>query len=609
MKRRKLGMFFWLIMFVWLGRVGAQVESTPDFVVRCASSLEKIFPDTFKDEWLKKGINDEVEIGLARNESESFQIVVIPFKNLTNLRWKVMSDINPEYIRIQPVGYVEVVKNNNRLMKYPKDEIKTGWWPDPLFSTWKKIGEISAGKVQPIWVTIDIPKHTLPGKYEVTIVLFADGTNKAKVTVKVNVWNFALPERTHLKTSFWYSYRDFAGYYPEKKRNLWPTIKEFLKLALDNRVTPVNIDERWPGKYWSRISFNPETGEYSFDFTEVRKHLNLIFKESMKKGNVIHVLEHHFCRGIDVTAEIKGRESIKHLKPSTNEMETFLIQYLSAWKKFLKENGWFNYAYVYYTDEPRPDVWEAVRWLYPIVKKVVPEWKTISSIGLCRRSAYKEGVEEQIDILVPNLIFTLPSDLDYYLALQEQGKEIWGYVCSQSSCIDYQAVDIRILPWICWKYNLKGFLYWGLFTWNYEKPPKYKTIEGMMTDNPKKRWPYKAKWQPGIFKKGEAGDGYLIYPSPEGEPWSSIRLENLRDGIEDYEYFYLLKEKLDELKKRNKRYRAVIHEGENLLKLGEDVIKNPLEYTRDQRKIQERRKKIKRIIEKISKILTEGGEK
>ncbi len=37
----------------------------------------------------------------------------------------------------------------------------------------------------------------------------------------------------------------------------------------------------------------------------------------------------------------------------------------------------------------------------------------------------------------------------------------------------------------------------------------------------------------------QAGDGCLIYPLPDG-PVGSIRLENIRDGIEDYDYLALL---------------------------------------------------------------------
>ena len=42
------------------------------------------------------------------------------------------------------------------------------------------------------------------------------------------------------------------------------------------------------------------------------------------------------------------------------------------------------------------------------------------------------------------------------------------------------------------------------------------------------------------------GDGVLLYPLPDG-PAGSIRLANLRDGLEDYEYLWALGERRGEV--------------------------------------------------------------
>ena len=38
------------------------------------------------------------------------------------------------------------------------------------------------------------------------------------------------------------------------------------------------------------------------------------------------------------------------------------------------------------------------------------------------------------------------------------------------------------------------------------------------------------------------GDGQLLYPGEDG-PWPSVRLANVRDGIEDYEWLQMLERK------------------------------------------------------------------
>jgi hypothetical protein len=52
--------------------------------------------------------------------------------------------------------------------------------------------------------------------------------------------------------------------------------------------------------------------------------------------------------------------------------------------------------------------------------------------------------------------------------------------------------------------------------------------------------------QPGksYYIRYPNGDGFLLYPGPlagHAGPVSSVRLEQAREGVEDYEYLYLLK--------------------------------------------------------------------
>jgi len=78
----------------------------------------------------------------------------------------------------------------------------------------------------------------------------------------------------------------------------------------------------------------------------------------------------------------------------------------------------------------------------------------------------------------------------------------------------------------CWKYGVQGFEYWSPNHW------------GRNSDDKEKRWP-EVPWDPNTFGKYN-GDGYLLYPGPDGKPYPSIRLKALRDGFEDYEYMWTL---------------------------------------------------------------------
>jgi hypothetical protein len=113
-------------------------------------------------------------------------------------------------------------------------------------------------------------------------------------------------------------------------------------------------------------------------------------------------------------------------------------------------------------------------------------------------------------------------------------------------CTDtpYCAVE-RLLPHYCFKYGAQAYEFWGASWLTYD--------------------PYRYGWHSYIRQSSEPGeyywvrypngDGFLIYPGPGLSQFSlrengtvplpalvsSIRLENAREGVEDYEYLHRLK--------------------------------------------------------------------
>ena len=151
--------------------------------------------------------------------------------------------------------------------------------------------------------------------------------------------------------------------------------------------------------------------------------------------------------------------------------------------------------------------------------------------------------------------------------------------------VDEPAIDHRILIWIAWKYGVDGVFTPGANGWGEEN----------------KNWPDK----PWVFSdKNHPGAALWVYPHRNGTPLSSIRLEVLRDGIEDYEYLYLLKEKINELEASGKRCEELVEEAKRLLVIDDSIIESPTSYTKDAERIYTRRERIAQQIEKISKALS-----
>jgi len=80
-------------------------------------------------------------------------------------------------------------------------------------------------------------------------------------------------------------------------------------------------------------------------------------------------------------------------------------------------------------------------------------------------------------------------------------------------------------------------------------------------------------------------------------PVDSIRWEQLRDGIEDYEYLTILRAKLNQ--RRTTLSAEKVQEYEKLLEVPENITKSMTEFTPDGGPIETRRHQIARAIEEL----------
>jgi hypothetical protein len=131
-----------------------------------------------------------------------------------------------------------------------------------------------------------------------------------------------------------------------------------------------------------------------------------------------------------------------------------------------------------------------------------------------------------IEIAVPKLDHFATWN-EVYKKWQKKGHELWFYTVGiyqgslfPNKTIDMPLMDSRIMHWLNYKYDATGYLHWGWNQWN-EDP--YKDV-GM-----------------------HIGDAWHVYPSKDGVN-NSIRWEQMRNGIQDYEYFRMLENKTRELK-------------------------------------------------------------
>ena len=123
-------------------------------------------------------------------------------------------------------------------------------------------------------------------------------------------------------------------------------------------------------------------------------------------------------------------------------------------------------------------------------------------------------------------------------ACRAEGLQVWAYVCLgpwypyANWLPPYPLMEGRVLWWQAYQQKFDGFLYWGVNIWSKKNndrpidPSKGPLLDWSITTG-------------GTSYHWLHGDGVLLYPGKDG-PIGSIRLANIRDGLEDYEYLWLL---------------------------------------------------------------------
>ena len=522
------------------------------FTVLAVNAAEKIFRDT-----IFNFAKFPYKISAAGNECESFQVVVVPFielqrvrvsaSNLKNSRGNTIPD---SAVTINPVGYVEI-KN---AVYYPSS--KTGFWPDILLDNQEFDLQ---QKVQPYMLTVKVPFGQAPGTYSGTIKIEAENAVPQTVLYKVKVYNFSLPKRGTLKTFF------STSYLPSNKK----IRKDFYDKYFSFRLSPTNMYARiWKGSNpapkvippLEDISYCLENGMNFFSFGEL---LN-------RGAENIHSFDLEYIN-----------DSLKYI----GNMRKKLIE-IGAWK-YAVINGFDE---IMHGDSKKREnkLKEAVK-ICQAVKDNYPDAK-IANVGRLMDISNK----------LMNWWFTIPMSREAFQHITVKGGNVgfyWVYE-NPSFMLDLPGIAPRICVWMAYKEKVQAIAYYSTYRPHALSDKRHIVGSGHCNEkcNPS-CIPQGIDWNADEYnvestgRRGRNCCGVLFYPDPNGSGrlLGSIRLINLRDGIEDYEYFKILEKKIggkDKLK---------------ILSIPDDIVMVKGNYTRDYEKLQNYRDEIANLIEKTHK--------
>lgn len=401
-----------------------------------------------------------------------------------------------------------------------------GMWPDPILP--HDTFDLPANQTQALWITFYAPREAIKGDYKGTVRLVTGNQTIQQVPYTVHVWGFALPEQHHLKAI--YDTRQSSAIWQVPGKDAVQVRRDFWKFMADRRVNPDRVEPDPVLSY--------QNGQVKADFTEYDKACDYYF--NVLKFQHTYTPNVFYCFGWGFPPSAKfGEQPYEGTYPFEGvdrgklrpEYKRAYQACLKAYWDHMKEKGWADRITLYISDEPHndlPGVIAQMKALCDMIHEVDPTIPIYTS-----NWTPQPAWDNSITVWGAGQFGDFP--VEKMKELQSEGSTIWFTVDGQM-CTDtpYCACE-RLLPHYAFKYGVKAYEFWGIDWLTYD--------------------PYQFGWhsyisqsdQPGrtTWVRYPNGDGFLAYPGrPIGHDGAvtSVRLEQAREGLEDYEYLYLLQQ-------------------------------------------------------------------
>lgn len=476
------------------------------------------------------------EIAMARNESEPIQIALRAAAATRNVTVEAGAPAGKDGIRlpdptVHVVGYVPIDHPTSYFRsdteawrrKFPTTPGQcdgwAGWWPDPLLPS--KRFDLKPGQTQPIWITFRAPTDAAPGEYRGTIRLKAGEKTLREIPYSLRVWDFALPEERHVIAM--YDVRP-GKQFLEGGASAEDVKRQMIRFLSERRLCADRIP--------AEPVFKREGDRVVADFAAFDAAAAWYFGE-MRMPAAYFPQFFYIFGWAHPPRKLLGEDPYEGGFPYEGADRSRLRPeykrvYQSALRLFwdhIRAKGWADKMVLYISDEPHfthEEVRRQMRAGCDMIHEVDPKIRIYSSTW--RHCPEWDGY---LDIWGIGHYGCFP--MDEAARLRKQGHQIWfttdGQMCTDTP---FCAVE-RLLPHYCFHHGADAYEFWGVDWLTYD--------------------PYEFGWhryinqsdRPGnqYYVRYPNGDGYLAYPGKsvgvEG-PVSTIRLEQARDGAEDYEY-------------------------------------------------------------------------
>lgn len=504
------------------GESGPEVpDGYVEFTIRGASSMQKILAITDLN-----SLQETFTVQGAKGEHEAFQVVpVLPDRKqeihdvVVQASDLTMGDqmISASNLQVFLEYYVTVTE--------PTDEGgKVGKWPDaliPLSVPFDVKGDFPC----PVWINIDIPRSAIPGTYNGSIVMSASNGPIVTYNYTLEVWNFEMPKNLYLKSNFGLDQENLVEEYDLGNDIISPRGREitrmYAKFLADRYTSTHGVPVFRPD-----IKLNPDQRSFTIDFTEMEKDIKL-FLDDYDLSSI-----HFPLSRFDLQPE--GFIGLQQTM-FTDNFNARLIDYTNQVSQYFKDRGYFDRTFILVFDEPQTkEHYQYIRDVSDVIRQA-----DLNPDIMVTEQPHPQNDEcgplfDWVDIFT-----SLIRVFEWYggeanARAGAENHEEWIYTnCSvypfPSYAIDKQGVETRLFYWYVYQHGFTGAFYGSALDWSQQNPWENPMTFGSLLGNGCNNFTY-----PGSMVNKYTGQ------NDTDQPIGSLRLELIRDGLEDAQLLYML---------------------------------------------------------------------
>ena len=510
-------------------------QAASSYKIWYAYSTENLISDMdyFGDDQdeIYKNRDNTLRFSCIKNENEGVQLMITAGSFINSFDFELPDVTGPngtvskDHFSVFAAYYMNVDYSNERYAD-------SGYYPDaliPLYNyKFKRLNFIEKNRNQSLYISLKTSTDTPAGEFSGIGKLHLDD-DVIDIPFEVTIYDAVMPDTVHQNANFGIWYDQIAN--GEKKNANNEMNMNYFNFLLSKRISPMD--------------FPPEM-KANFDMF-IDNYLDLVVKNDKNASIRLPITwSNYSTSGVNSLLEKMIQKNISLRNSGDNTINLF------------------NKCYFYIDDEPSASQYEVVRGhdkdIYDAKVRLANKYDLASLypdiyLSLMRvpnvvtREFNEELVatEEQggIQTWCPQMQhFNSERARQIYRERQasterEGGEHVWWYTCIDPVSpypnyhLDAKLILSRVVSYLQYDYNVEATLFWNVCYYS-------KITHGVVT--PRDLWNDPISWETC------ASDGMLVYPGYTfgiNGPITTLRLESLLAGNEEYEYLWMINEKVE----------------------------------------------------------------